>query len=184
MKITTKDITLIAVFTAIMVIFAQISVPIPFSPVPITFSLFAVFLSTMMLGWKCGTIVQVVYVMLGICGAPVFQGFTGGMGRVFGPTGGYIISYIFMAFVMGFLVDKFNITGRIKMNAVMILGLVICYGFGTSWLVISTNMEIGKALKVAVIPFIPLDLVKIGVTSVLAYDLKARLLKANLLPQK
>lgn len=184
MKLTIKDITLVAIFTSIMIICAQISVPIPFSPVPITLSIFAVFLSTMMLGWKCGTLVQVVYVLLGICGAPVFQGFTGGMGRVFGPTGGYIISYIFMALVMGLLIERLKITGRFKMNLVMLVGLFICYSFGTTWLVLSTKMAVSNALKVAVIPFIPLDLVKIAVTSIIAYDLKARLLKANLLPQR
>ena len=64
MKINTRDITLVAVFTAVMVIFAQISIPL--QPVPITLSIFAVFLSSLLLGWRRGTIVQIIYVLLGI----------------------------------------------------------------------------------------------------------------------
>ncbi|OQB14802.1 MAG: Biotin transporter BioY [Firmicutes bacterium ADurb.Bin193] len=184
MKFTTKDLLLVSVFTAVMVIFAQISIPLPFSPVPITLSIFAVFMSSMLLGMVRGTIVQIVYVLLGACGAPVFQGFVGGPAKLFGPTGGYIISYIFMALVMGALVESFKLKGRFAMGGVMLIGLAVCYGFGTAWLCKLTGMNLSKALTLAVIPFVPLDLVKIAVTAVVAYDLKARLLKANLLPQE
>ena len=78
MKGKTKDIALVAVFTAVMIICSQISINIPISPVPITLSIFAV-LSTVLLGFKKGTLVQVVYVTLGICGAPVFNGFSGAL---------------------------------------------------------------------------------------------------------
>ena len=104
MKLSIKDLVTIALFTAITVIFAQISLPVPFSPVPITLSLFAVFLSAMLLGAKRAAFVNIVYVLLGICGAPVFQGFTGGIGKVLGPTGLYHILYT-DGFVMGKLVN-------------------------------------------------------------------------------
>ncbi|MDR0405695.1 MAG: biotin transporter BioY [Clostridiales bacterium] len=181
MKFTTKDVTIVAVFTAIMVICSQISVPVPFSPVPITLSLFAVFLSSALLGWKRGTAVQAVYVLLGLCGAPVFQGFTGGMGRVLGPTGGYIISYIFMAFVTGLLTEKNSADGRLKTMGSMLLGLVICYGFGTAWLMAFARLTAAKALAAAVLPFVPLDLVKIVTAAFAVRALKSRLLRANLI---
>ncbi len=181
MKINTKDITLVAVFTAVMVIFAQISIPL--QPVPITLSIFAVFLSSLLLGWRRGTIVQIIYVLLGICGAPVFQGFTGGAARVFGPTGGYIMSYIVMAFVMGIITEKLKVKKPLGLMLVMLVGLAICYTLGTAWLITITKMDIAKALKVAVIPFIPLDLVKIGASAFIAYELKVRLVKLRLLPQ-
>ncbi len=178
----TKDLTLIAVFTAVMVIFAQISIPI--QPVPITLSIFAVFLSTLLLGWRRGTIVQIIYVLLGICGAPVFQGFTGGAAKVVGPTGGYIMSYIVMALVMGLLVDKLNIKKPLALMLVLLAGLAICYTLGTLWLIMITKMTLAKAVSVAVLPFIPLDLTKVVASALIAYELKARLVKLNLLPQR
>lgn len=183
MKLSIKDLVTIALFTAITVIFAQISLPVPFSPVPITLSLFAVFLSAMLLGAKRAAFVNIVYVLLGICGAPVFQGFTGGIGKVLGPTGGYIISYIPMAFVMGKLVNDIKRITRIKMVYIMLLGLVICYGFGAVWLMISTGISPAAVLQSAVLPFIIPDLVKIGLVSVIAYELRTRLAETNILPK-
>ncbi len=183
MKIATKDLTLIAVFTAVMVIFSVISINIPISPVPITLSIFGVFLSTLLLGWQRGTLVQVIYVLLGLCGAPVFSNFGSGVQKVLGPTGGYIMSYILMAMVMGLLMEKLKVKGRFGMILVLLTGLAICYSLGTWWLMLQTHMSLQKALAAAIYPYIPLDLVKIAVSALLAYELKGRLFKLNLLPQ-
>lgn len=183
MKGRTKDLVLVAVFTAVMIICSQISINIPISPVPITLSIFAVFLSTVLLGFKKGTMVQVVYVTLGICGAPVFHGFTGGFARVFGPTGGYITSYIIMAFVMGYLIEKKSSQSKLQIAAILTLGLAICYIFGTVWLSVLLKMPFSNALKIGVLPYIPLDMVKIAVAAPLAKKIKIRLAKANLINQ-
>ncbi|MDD3767116.1 MAG: biotin transporter BioY [Eubacteriales bacterium] len=181
MKGKTKDIALVAVFTAVMIICSQISINIPISPVPITLSIFAVFLSTVLLGFKKGTLVQVVYVTLGICGAPVFNGFSGGFAKVFGPTGGYIVSYIIMALVMGYLIEKSKRPSKLKISAILTLGLLICYVFGTVWLSILLKMPFLNALKIGVLPYIPLDMIKIAVAAPLAQEVKVRLLKAKLI---
>lgn len=175
MKPKPRELAVAALFTAVMAICAQISIPIPVSPVPITLSLFGVFLTAMLLDAKTSALVQTVYVLLGLCGAPVFQGFAGGIGKVLGPTGGYIISYIPMSYVMGRLVVKFNAGRRLQMIWVMLLGLAICYVFGTAWLMLSTGMGIRAALYAAVLPFIPLDAAKICAAAVLAHAIKARL---------
>ena len=100
-----------------------------------------------------------------------------------GPTGGYIISYIPMAFVMGKLVNDIKRITRIKMVYIMLLGLVICYGFGAPWLMISTGISPAAVLQSAVLPFIIPDLVKIGLVSVIAYELRTRLAETNILPK-
>jgi biotin transport system substrate-specific component len=172
MKLRSKELSTVALFAAVMAICSQVSIPIPISPAPITLSLFGVFLTSMLLDYKSSTLVQIVYVLLGICGAPVFQGFSGGISRALGPTGGYIISYIPMSYVMGWLTVRFNIVNRLKMIYVMTCGLAICYVFGTAWLMLSTQMSISKALYAAVLPFIPLDIVKIFAASTLSHAIK------------
>ena len=101
MKLNLKEINLIAVFTAVTAILAQISIPIPISPVPVTLSIFGVLLSSLILGRKCGTISQIVYILLGAAGVPVFAGLRGGLSVLLSPTGGYIVSYPIIALVIG-----------------------------------------------------------------------------------
>ena len=85
----------IALMTAVICVISPFAIAIPVSPVPISLATFAIYLTVIILGWEDGTISVLVYVLLGFAGAPVFTGFTGGAGKVLGPTGGYIIGYIF-----------------------------------------------------------------------------------------
>ena len=91
--------------TAIICVIAPFAITIPISPVPISLATFVIYLTIIILGWRDGVISVVLYVFLGFAGAPVFTGFTGGAGKVLGPTGGYIIGYIFLAFIEGAFVD-------------------------------------------------------------------------------
>lgn len=91
--------------TAVICVISPFAIAIPVSPVPISLATFAIYLTVIILGWEDGTISVLVYVLLGFAGAPVFTGFTGGAGKVLGPTGGYIIGYIFLAFIEGAFVD-------------------------------------------------------------------------------
>lgn len=91
--------------TAVICVLSPFAIAIPVSPVPISLATFAIYLTVIILGWEDGTISVLVYVLLGFAGAPVFTGFTGGAGKVLGPTGGYIIGYIFLAFIEGAFVD-------------------------------------------------------------------------------
>ena len=95
-----------ALMTAVTCILAPLSIPI--GPVPISLTNFAIYLSLYLLDWKKGTISYILYLLLGLVGLPVFSGFTGGIGKLAGPTGGYIIGFIPMAIIAGIVIDKFS----------------------------------------------------------------------------
>ena len=124
------------------------------------------------LGGKRGTIAVLVYILLGAIGIPVFAGFSGGIGALFGMSGGYIIGFLFSAIVMWGLE---NLIGRKPVMQIisMIAGLIVCYGFGTVWFMIvyaRTTGAVGLAtvLGWCVIPFIIPDLIKIALAFVLS----------------
>ena len=100
------------------------------------------------------------FILLGLVGVPVFSGFSGGVGKLMGPTGGYIIGYLFVSLIAGLFIDKF--TSKLYMHACgMVLGTAVCYAFGTLWLAKTAHMAFKAALLAGVIPFIPADIVKI-----------------------
>lgn len=157
---TVLDLTQIALLAAIICILGPLSLPLPFSEVPVSLSIFGIFLALIVGGLKDGSISILIYILLGLVGVPVFAGFTGGFAKLAGPTGGYIIGYLPMALVAGLFITlskrkiAFTILG-------LILGLAVCYTFGSLWLGISTKMGLGKAFMVGVIPYIPFDLGKL-----------------------
>ncbi|MDD6490000.1 MAG: biotin transporter BioY [Clostridia bacterium] len=159
-----------AVFTAIIAVLAQISIPLGII-VPFTLQTLGVFIASAMLGWKRGTLSVILYVLLGIIGLPVFAGFSGGAAVLFGATGGYIIGFIFTALAVGFMTDKLG--RKLWVLAVsMVVGLLLCYIFGTAWFIILYNMQ-GKAMDIitalgyCVFPFLIADGLKIIVAAVL-----------------
>ena len=91
---STKRMVWVALFTAITCILAPLSIPIPISPVPITLTNLVLFISLYILSWKEALISYILYLLLGICGLPVFSGFSGGIGKLAGPTGGYLAGFI------------------------------------------------------------------------------------------
>ena len=131
-KVNVKDMTVIALVTAVICIIAPFSIPIAISPIPITLALFALFLAGIILGkWK-GVVCTVIYLLLGMVGLPVFNGFSGGVQKLVGPTGGYLIGYLFLVFFTGLFVEKFP--NKIPMYFVGgIIGIIVCYAFGTVW---------------------------------------------------
>ena len=164
----TKSLVFTAMMTAVTVVCSLIVIPLPFSPVPFTLSLLAVFLSGALLDKKHAVMVQVIYILLGVVGLPVFSGFRGGLGAVVGPTGGYLAAYPLMAFVTAWATEKI---GRQKWYAFypgMALGLGLCYALGTAWLAVSANMSFGAALMAGVVPFAVLDVIKIVIAASLA----------------
>ena len=98
--LSVKSLTIIAFFAALTAVLAQIAIPIPFSPVPISFGLVAVYISGILLKPKHALYSQICYLILGMMGVPVFGGFKGGIGVLFGPTGGYLIVYPLMAWIV------------------------------------------------------------------------------------
>lgn len=170
MKITTKKCAFYALFAALTVICAQIAIPLP-GNVPLSLATFAVMLSGALLGMFGGAVSQLVYVLLGAVGVPVFASFSGGLGRIVGPTGGYIIGYIFMALVIGLIVTKTKKKFYIYLLA-MVAGTIVCYTFGTAWYVFSTKTALLPALTACVFPFLPGDAIKIILASLIACQLQ------------
>ena len=168
----TYAMTMIALMTAVTCILAPLSIPI--GPVPISLTNFAIYLSLYLLDWKKGTISYFIYLLLGFAGLPVFSGFTGGLGKLAGPTGGYLIGFIFLALISGLFVDKFP-KNRILAVVGMIIGMAVTYIFGTEWLAIQLKMSFVAALSVGVIPYLAGDAVKIIIAIIVGPVLRSRL---------
>ena len=164
-----KDMVLMALFAALTCVLAPLAVPI--GPVPISLTNLVIYFSLYVLGWQRATITYIVYLLLGLVGLPVFSGFEGGVGKVAGPTGGYLIGFIFMAIVCGLLMqvkkDK-KIVNIVFCVVGMLIGTAIAYAFGTMWFCYSTGTGLGAAMALCVIPFIPGDLIKIAIAAVVA----------------
>jgi biotin transport system substrate-specific component len=128
-KSSTYQISLIGIMAAITCILGPLSIPIPFSPVPISFTNLAIYFTVFILGWKRGTISYLIYLLIGLVGLPVFSGFSGGPGKLVGPTGGYLIGFIFMAIIGGFFIEKFS--GKVFMYIIgLILATIVAYLLG------------------------------------------------------
>lgn len=168
----TKELTLIGLMAAVMCIMGPFSIPLPFSPVPISLTNFAIYLAVYVLGMKRGTISFLVYLALGAVGLPVFSSFSGGLAKLAGPTGGYLIGFIFLALIQGFLMEKFEYKTAYTVLG-MVLGTLVCYAFGTVWLAGQLNLTFTAALGVGVIPYLPGDTVKIILAAIIGPKLRA-----------
>lgn len=164
-----QNMVLIAVFTALIAVCSWIRVPV--EPVPFTLQTFAVFVTAGLLGSKRGAVSVVVYILLGLVGVPVFAGFAAGPSVIAGPTGGYIVGFIFTAIITGAIMSaskNMNSTAKIIMTAVaMILGDIACFAIGTVWFMVVMKTGLIATLGLCVIPYIIPDLVKIVVAVIL-----------------
>lgn len=159
-KLTTVQITAAALMTAITCILGPMALPIPISPVPISLTNLVLYFMVYILGTKLSLISYVVYILLGAVGLPVFSGFAGGLGKLAGPTGGYLLGFVFLVIIAGWAVDKYP--GKLYIHAAgMALGTAACYMFGTAWLAGQMGISFAAALGVGVIPYLPGDTVKI-----------------------
>ncbi len=159
--LSTSQMALIGVMTAVTCILGPFAIPIPISPVPFSFTNLAVYLTVYVLGMKAGTISYLIYLLLGFAGLPVFSGFTGGVAKLAGPTGGYLVGFIFMAVIAGWFIDHFQ-GNRIAHVAGMAAGTAVCYVFGTVWLAGQLGISFTAGLGAGVIPYLPGDAAKIA----------------------
>lgn len=173
-RLTAKDLSYIAMGVALIAVCSWISIPLP---VPITLQTFAICLITAVLGLRLGLWAVVVYILLGAAGLPVFSGFRSGLGALLGTTGGYIIGFVFTALTVGLGVKRFGRKPPL-LALFMVIGVGLCYAFGTAWFVLvytRTSGAIGvlTALSLCVFPYLLPDAAKI----LLAVSLTGRLHK-------
>jgi len=176
----TLNLTIVALMTAITCILGPLSIAIPISPVPISFTNLAIYFTVMILGWKKGTVSYFIYLLIGLTGIPVFSSFTSGPARLLGPTGGYLIGFIFLAIISGLFIEKFN--GKILMYVIgMVIGTLVTYAFGTIWLAYQAHMSFTAALMAGVIPYLPGDAVKILIAVLVGNEVRKRLIQIGLI---
>lgn len=179
-NLKTVDLVIIALSAAILCILAPVSIPLGFTPIPLTLGLFAVVMAGILLGSVRGMVCVLVYILLGAAGLPVFSGYTAGIPKIAGPTGGYLWGYLFLAFLTGFFVERFRQKWYMCLVGA-ILGTAVCYGFGTVWLGVQLSMGPMEALWAGVLPFLPFDFIKIILAVAVCCPVRAALSRQNLL---
>lgn len=160
---------LCALFAALSAVLSQIIIPI--GAVPVNMTHLSIFIAAGLLGAKYGAISQIVFVLLGVSGVPVFSGFTAGIGKLVGPTGGFIIGYIVCAFVAGVLIERSGKSMKMLI-ASMIVGMLCSYLLGILWYGYITRSSLIAAFSVCILPFLPGDAIKIILSSVLIKKLR------------
>lgn len=169
-----KTIVYTAITAAALCILAPMSIPLPFTPIPISLTILVLCLSCYLTNYKITLIAYSTYVVLGMVGLPVFSGFTGGIGKIAGPTGGYILGFYAVIFLCGICVERFNgpVNQYVMPIVGMLAGIAIDYILGTAWYVFSQNVSITAALTACVIPFIPFDCIKIAVCALVGQPVR------------
>ena len=169
MKISTKELVISAIFTAIIVVSCFISIPLPVSPVPITGQTFAIMLIGFILSPKLVLLSIGTYIMIGSIGIPVFAGFQGGFHIIAGPTGGYIFGFLIGAIVISYI--KGNGKNIYLIFASGIAGTIIIHIVGTMWLAIFLKMPFASAAMIGSIPYIIGDIIKLVIAGLIAIKL-------------
>ena len=172
-KLSVRDMAYIALFAVMMAVCSWISIPYV---VPFTLQTFAVFLAVGVLGGRRGTMAVLVYLLMGAVGLPVFTGFSGGIGHLLGSTGGYIVGFVFTALVMWGM-ERIPGSRTVVLAVSMVLGLLVCYAFGTAWFLLvyaRTTGPVGvwTAVGWCVAPYVVPDLLKLALALVLRRRLR------------
>ena len=174
-KITAYDICSVSIFAAIITIMSQISIPMPYG-VPMTLQTLAILLAGVVSGPKKGAIATGIYIFLGAAGVPVFAGFNGGLGAVFGYTGGFIMSFPVIALFAGLgalKADKWSLwTG-------LVAGVVTNYTCGVVYYSLYTSNSLAVSFVTCVLIFIPMDAAKVIFVGVFGKKIRSMLIKAK-----
>lgn len=171
-RLRTVDLAYAALFAVLLMVCAWINIPLT---VPFTLQTFGVFAALGTLGGRRGTLAILAYLLLGLVGLPVFSGFQGGPGVLMGTTGGYILGFLASALLYWGMTARLGDRPAVT-AAAMVLGLLVCYAFGTAWFLVAYARAAGPiglwaALGMCVFPFVVPDLVKLA----LAWMLSRRL---------
>lgn len=169
MKRRTLDIVYCGIFATITAILSQIAIPMP-GGVPLTLQTFAVSLVGILLGSKKGFISILVYVLMGAIGLPVFSGFSAGMGAILGPTGGFILSFPIMSFIVGLVCERTD--NKILISLGMILASIPNYLVGAIQFSLVTGSSMYNAFLVSVLPFILVGILKAVLATIIGSMLR------------
>lgn len=145
---------------------------IPIGPVPITLQSLFVLAAGGILGARWGALSMLLYLLMGVAGLPVFAGGTSGMGRLLGPSGGYLLGFVLSAALVGFMAER--LSGKLHLFLATLAGLALIYGLGSIWLSMVGRMPMEKALVLGVVPFLPGDLIKASAAALLIARWRAR----------
>ncbi|MBC1358621.1 biotin transporter BioY [Listeria booriae] len=173
-----KQLIINALFTVIIAILAQVTIPI--GPIPLTGQTLAVGLAATILSPRNATISVAVYIVLGAIGVPVFAGMTAGLGILFGPTGGFIIGFLFSAYITAFIIEKtdFRLSYAILAN---IIGAMVTLLFGAAWLKFGAGMPWNTAFMAGIVPFIIPGIIKATLAALFGITIRKRLVTAKLI---
>lgn len=180
-KLSTRQMTAAGLATAFTCILGPLALPIPISPVPISLTNLAVNFIAYALGMKLGTISYLIYLLLGTAGLPVFSGYSGGLAKLTGPTGGYLIGFIFLALIAGYAIEHYP--GNISLHILgMVFGTIISYLLGTLWLCYQLHLDFAAGLGIGVIPYLPGDGAKILIAVLVGPTIRRQLRNSFSLP--
>lgn len=171
---STRLLVRIALVTAITCILAPLSIPLPFSPVPLSLTNLVLYISIFVLGWKSATVSYLVYLLLGTVGLPVFSGFAGGLGKLAGPTGGYLVGMIFLTILSGWIAERFS-KKPVLIFIGMLLGSAVNYLFGTTWLCMQLHLSFAEGLMIGVVPYLFFDIAKMLIALFVGLTIQKRL---------
>ncbi|HYF76021.1 MAG TPA: biotin transporter BioY [Symbiobacteriaceae bacterium] len=167
-NVNLRKMILAALMAALISVAAQLSFPLPFSPVPLTLQVLVVLLAGGLLGPTWGGAAMLLYLLLGVVGLPVFSRGGHGLASLLGPTGGYLMSYPIAAAAVGLLAPPSRAPGLLRTGAAMLAGLVLIYLGGGGWAVVWGGQAMAAVVYGWVLPFVPLDLVKLALATVLS----------------
>ena len=172
-KFKALDLVYMALGAVLITVCSWISIP---ASIPFTLQTFAVFFVLDLLGGKRGAISILVYILLGAVGLPVFTGFTGGIAKLLGVTGGYIVGFILIGVLYWIFERLFGKKLLVRILS-MLIGIIICYSFGTAWFMVvytgqTGSVTLGTALGMCVLPFILPDIAKMVLAIILANRMK------------
>ena len=174
-KITTKNMIICAFFAALTSVCSQIAIVLPFSPVPVSPTILCVICAGIICGPYSGAISQLVFLLAGAIGIPVFSRLQGGLTVFLSSSGGYLLSYPIVALTAGFI-TKFKKTTLLPYFSAFITGTLICYIFGTVWYMLLTGANIYIATSQCILPFLAADAVKIVLGSIFCKKLNSHIM--------
>ena len=178
----TWKLTQMAMMTGVLCIVSPVTIPIPFSPIPMTLATLAIYLIASFLGTKQAMLTVLTYILLGMVGLPVFSGFSSGIVTLAGPTGGYVIGYLPCVCLIGWLLNKKGIKhSKVWYFFGFMCGTFCCYLFGTIWfmVIMSGTYTIGQAMLLCVVPYLFFDIIKILLATILVIPIKQRMLQSG-----